>query len=834
MGKNSEKSLVRLLVMGDPHISELDLPLWDQAIADINELSPEAVLIVGDLTGYGGCGTPEYMRRAMGVLAGLRMPWFSVIGNHDLEAPEFATDEAAVASFLGFVGRETPWFRQDFGPMTVLGLSTTQFRQNPATSHEVVYSPVQLAWVEAQLQELGERPVLILAHVPPLGCGVISMAELHSHNGNAVANQNHHPGEVMALIWRHPNILAWFSGHNHLGQHYRDAISVRLGVHFVHTGVIGRVTRDGYRHSRLLEVYADRLEIQTFDHSRRRINAELTRVSPFSLGEHLAYRQRIHRRTMVPSDPATGYQGPGPQMARTGTVRFAFLSDSHLVLPLNPVQQRVLEWAQQQVRAWGVDQLILGGDLTHHADAAQAEAFLTALQPGRLPLTFLPGNNEGPSMALNPARWSCLPVRTVTRLPWPGAVFVLPGTDVASHRQALAELAELLPASGPALILAHFPPEAGGNEALAPLLRAERPMTWICGHLHQGEDRQLPHLRLIVCAGLDPVKVRGTMPEIVAGDWDGQTLAVQRWHAPRDLLSPPPRCHANPLGLAFQSSAEDLLETALELEIPVLQFRYGMIGTTPSLATRTLAARFRERFGQESFLSLHLPAFKANPLGPDLADQETPLAWAAALGVDDLTIHLPGGAVAQLYDAQQEFQDSEWSRQCRQRYLTLAERALAMGARLSLENLYNKAIVPPAEELLSCRPWHLLRLVAWLRAELAKRGHAKAAQERIGVIFDSGHAFNDPLVSKVHGLGDWVTQLAPVMHLAHIHQVLPVAGKLTNHHPISELYGPRINYAGLLPMIQEIVPRRVPLLIEVREREAALLSWRTVTGHSQA
>ena len=303
----------RIVVMGDPHIGYPADADWEVVVSDINGLTPDKVLVVGDLSGYGpSIGTYEATWHAAQILNGLNAPWHSIIGNHDLEAKAFASDEAAVASFLKAVGRTTPWFREEVGAITVLGLSTTSWRRNAECQHEVVFEEDQLVWFEEQLEELQGKPVFVIGHTPPIGSGLITMPELHGKGGNMVVNQNGYPGRIMNIIWRYPNILAWFSGHNHLGHHYRNAIAVTLGVHFVQCGVAGTVSkhRDGCRHTRVVDIHADSIDILTYDHKVKRMDTTCAYHEPNSLQALLDWREAHKGQLYIPRDPESLRQGP--------------------------------------------------------------------------------------------------------------------------------------------------------------------------------------------------------------------------------------------------------------------------------------------------------------------------------------------------------------------------------------------------------------------------------------------------------------------------------------------------------------------------------------------
>lgn len=805
-----ERQKQRIIILGDPHVRESERALWEkEIIPDINRLRPDLVLVLGDLSGGKGTGTDEGARRAVGVLSQLKAPWHSIIGNHDLQGEEFTSDEEAVAAVLKALGREKPGFTVELDSLAVIGLDNTFWRRNTVNKNEIVIDDAQLTWWQEELRRLGDKPVIMLGHAPPIGSGLMVMPELHARVGNAYMNQNHEPGRIQQIIWEHPNIVFWFSGHNHLGHQYRDAISRRLGVCYAHTCTASRASsRDASRHSRILDIEEDgTLRLRTFDHDLRRIDPELDLVIESDLNSLVQKRKRMLGKRFVPAHPLTMEQDAGQAKQR-----FVFLSDAHSVAPLVPIQKRIAAWCAREIRALSPDRIILGGDITHRPIPAQAEAFREALGISNIPTDHLPGNDEGrdfPSV-----------VRGCVSLG--DNVFLLATSNAEEAGESVDTLLKQLPDSGSCLVFAHFPPHLAGEERMRQLEQSKTRIYWVCGHKHEALESTHGSLHVIVSAGLDPVKARHSVPELLVCDWDGHEVTVQRRRTPHKYLSPAPEPPPR-VGVAFRGTAETILSTAIERRIPAIQFHYKHSRDAASEGEKTLAQRYRDTV-PGAFLSLHLPNFPHPAESVDLADQEPWLQWARDMGLDDLTAHPPDVPANFLFDQNGDFQRSVWAEQCLQTYASLAERALQMGAQISVENVYNKKVNPPDEERLGSQPWHLLRLVE------AMRERAKVPDEqkkKIGIIFDAGHAFADVQVAKFHGLADWLSQVAPYLQLAHIHQVTPREdGEGTqNHRPIVEREGPRINHTGLLAAFHDASETSIPLLIEVRGQEDALESW---------
>ncbi|KAJ9529420.1 hypothetical protein QJQ45_013732 [Haematococcus lacustris] len=383
----------QLAIVGDLHLAPEQMPLFqaarDQLVsamgaADnpthdtgaaaylVRPVGGARVVQLGDL-GHArhASGSVACFEFARDYLDSFQVPYSLVLGNHDLEGrtlswlqqaiqqlqmlqqvppkqqhteqqqqqcaasvycsrswEEFETDSDALQGWQR-VWRQPYAWTADLGHVKAIGLSTTGFRSNPCSHHEVRIDDTQMAWFEQQLQESGQRPVLVFTHAPPQGCGLKVSAgtaaassakprrkvieEVHVKNRCAWLNHSDRygviqrgllasegstrrllwqlggshevvedrplaatrPARFLALAARYPNIRLWFSGHFHLSHNYKDSISVVGSTAFVQTGVIGTCNRDGHRHSRLLTGNTSGWRLSTLDHDSGKLRADL-------------------------------------------------------------------------------------------------------------------------------------------------------------------------------------------------------------------------------------------------------------------------------------------------------------------------------------------------------------------------------------------------------------------------------------------------------------------------------------------------------------------------------------------------------------------------------
>jgi 3',5'-cyclic-AMP phosphodiesterase len=158
-------SLFLIVQLSDPHIGAdwADGDPVAALAAAVDGVSamrpqPDAVLVTGDLADGGSDAEYEQVRE---VLAPLRVPSFSLPGNHD--------DRGALRRHFGLpgTGAEPVRYSVDLGPLRLFVLdSTLPGEDSGALDGE------QLAWLGSVLAASPEQPTLIAMHHPPLRTGV--------------------------------------------------------------------------------------------------------------------------------------------------------------------------------------------------------------------------------------------------------------------------------------------------------------------------------------------------------------------------------------------------------------------------------------------------------------------------------------------------------------------------------------------------------------------------------------------------------------------------------------------------------------------------------------
>jgi len=244
---------VKFAVISDPHISipqqkgvadgyKLGLKtvmLTENVVAEINQISGlKFVLVAGDLTQDAEPWNIDELRR---ILDGLKVPYYVVLGNHDLsrvphekkDQPVTLSKYTVASAFIGRSGGMVPGMTY-YSHEVAKDLVLVSFD----TSRAQVFSPEaglndyggkldvgQMRWLEGVLKKNKGKTVIILTHhnLVPWGEGDKSN---HNYWGWFRLDNSE---EVRALLKKY-GVKLVFSGHRHISTRYQKTDDI---YHFV-------------------------------------------------------------------------------------------------------------------------------------------------------------------------------------------------------------------------------------------------------------------------------------------------------------------------------------------------------------------------------------------------------------------------------------------------------------------------------------------------------------------------------------------------------------------------------------------------------------------------
>lgn len=157
------------------HMSEVSIPAFEVALARLEALNPDFLLLPGDLTQH---GEPDNHAWLVQRLARVSCPVYVVPGNHDMPQAEAGEQAIAAADFphlyqkFGYGGGDRPYYHTEILPgLHLIGLNSNQF---DAEGIQIPFGQLdaeQLGWVEATLEQIhtsaaaSARPrILVMVH----------------------------------------------------------------------------------------------------------------------------------------------------------------------------------------------------------------------------------------------------------------------------------------------------------------------------------------------------------------------------------------------------------------------------------------------------------------------------------------------------------------------------------------------------------------------------------------------------------------------------------------------------------------------------------------------
>jgi len=263
---------MRIIILGDFHLTPSQPQIADMAMEDVNEQHPDLVIPLGDF-GAGGIGSPAGLEEAWTHLRKLDAPLRPILGNHDLQEESAGKREHySMIKALREISGEAGGGFMEFENFRLMFASTDPQPADSCWSVQECYvAPEQFTNLMTTFQERPGVPIISFTHAPPIGCGLRTVPTVHVRSTNAYLDQNHDVYRWQRLYRENAEFIMWFSAHYHLGHDHHNSMMDVCGTHFFQTQIHGLQTRDETRASRVLDVTPNSITVSTLDHITRQL-----------------------------------------------------------------------------------------------------------------------------------------------------------------------------------------------------------------------------------------------------------------------------------------------------------------------------------------------------------------------------------------------------------------------------------------------------------------------------------------------------------------------------------------------------------------------------------
>lgn len=469
-------------------------------------------------------------------------------------------------------------------------------------------------------------------------------------------------------------------------------------------------------------------------------------------------------------------------------LKLAVLADIHLPSAENSVQADALGFAVESMEREKPDVIVCVGDITADGTPAVGELFQRKLAHLTQPRLIVLGNSDIRTPA---TRAQMEAFETPDTLNAGGIPFL--GIHTASGTIPARDRARLLAAENGTVVILHHPPQSlrrEDAEFLQRWLATDACRLLICGHWHE----ELRSGKILSVRALDPDKAIGGPPAVTyvtlddAGGWEAET----------DFFpAAPPDGWRSLLGLSCFDAVGDI-GFAAQQKIWNIELRPNAAAADRS-ALREALRRWRGEGGR--YVSVHLPDYgwRDGSLSGALAFSDA-IRFACDIGANGVTTHVPRASLDEMQtDARQVLLD----------FFTRNLRELPSDCAVGIENMHmTEKERPDGNRRFGYTP---VECLAYMEEVNGVFGAPRA-----GILLDVGHARNNAPYSQKYPLGAWYSMVGEYTVAYHIHQVVQRDGRMENHMPLTDVYGPLISFCGFAHAWNQGLLAHKPLFLEIR------------------
>lgn len=494
-------------------------------------------------------------------------------------------------------------------------------------------------------------------------------------------------------------------------------------------------------------------------------------------------------------------------------MRLVAFADPHILDIETTSQEAAIDWAIRTSKLLKPDALICAGDVTACGSADASMRFAEKLYALPFPSIVVPGNAE-----LRNNNTAPLLERFFTAYPNGlklGSIRIV-GMNFSHDMITDEERGRLnnLQNSEKLILVSHQGHrhlDEKSREFLTSWLdaRKDQIIIWLTGHIHGQRDETFAGVRELAMRAIDPDKCIGGKPQLLQLDVDKNGLAITEHLFTEGQLCQWSEAEKQEfidlLGVTCYHPEKEM-EEVIRLGIRHMEWRIVTNETIPMLR--------RWRVQVSGTFSLHMPSLSYDEMVHGEQKFADCASSAVEVGADMITVHPPfvKNRLMYLPGAFEELADS-MARAIRPVY--------EAGIRVMVENNHTNfgTSSDVYEREFGCSP---IEVMTW-RYALNERLGKNACDIRL----DIGHARNNVPVSQEYPLGKWYSLMGPYIRCYHLHQtIMEPNGKMHNHYPITGINDGVISFCGFLHQWHEGTLTHGPVILEIREGEGAIATYR--------